>query len=646
MKMNQRYLFITVFLIITCIGPSSTVFSQEIGINQNHNVAAIHGRVWGPDNVPAVKAHVLVTDTEIKTLYGEAITISNPGPDDCSYQVTGLPVGRKLLVFAFHRKLPGIVEVREFNLKKNELKELKLTINLNFTDPEFVTSAQTRSLRKFEDLAKFISKISIILKSSKHHFSAMYTIDMLKKFVSLNVKFKFPNERSKLAVTPRKKVGSASNTILMNVGEVVLKVPIPNEYKRVVRNSELRKLLELISPENSEPVEGFISNKDFDQYSINNDHELENYIIIHSDKRLIDVHLTQAEFQTLSNQMRNGQRELIKKWEDFATNHFRDLNEILSDNNSDFQLKYGGMIPLGVFNDRERSISMAIIISSSSETSGITAYNKVICTTTMMLIKNRIMSFKIFQSLRNQEDIENCKHLTTTWLTQIQEANSEPTTTYAHEERKTQRALPSLYTFETVRIGNQVWRARNLDVDHYRNGDPIPQVQDPDEWVNLSTGAWCYYDNDPANGKVYGRLYNWYAVNDPRGLAPEGWHVPTDGEWKELEIYLGMSRAEANIEGTRGSIAGGKLKETGTTHWVSPNIGASNEVGFFALPVGYRNHLSGNFYKLGQCTAFWTATELKSNYAWYRALDYNLSHISRYNSHEEIGFSVRLVKEN
>ena len=94
-------------------------------------------------------------------------------------------------------------------------------------------------------------------------------------------------------------------------------------------------------------------------------------------------------------------------------------------------------------------------------------------------------------------------------------------------------------SFKTVKIGNQVWTSKNLDVATYRNGDVIPQVQDPNAWGTLTTGAWCYYDNDASNGTKYGKLYNWYAVNDPRGLAPKGYHIPSDAEWTQLCDYLG-----------------------------------------------------------------------------------------------------------
>jgi uncharacterized protein (TIGR02145 family) len=112
----------------------------------------------------------------------------------------------------------------------------------------------------------------------------------------------------------------------------------------------------------------------------------------------------------------------------------------------------------------------------------------------------------------------------------------------------------------SVTICNQVWMLKNLVVTTYRDGTPIPEVTDPTEWDLLTTGAWCYYNNDPANGTVYGKLYNWYAVTDPRGLPPNGWHIPTDEEWVTLETCLGGV-----------SVAGGKMKEMGTAHWLSPN---------------------------------------------------------------------------
>ena len=144
-------------------------------------------------------------------------------------------------------------------------------------------------------------------------------------------------------------------------------------------------------------------------------------------------------------------------------------------------------------------------------------------------------------------------------------------------------ATSVIYT--SVLIGTQQWMQQNLEVVTYRDGTVIPQVTDATAWAGLTTGAWCYYGNDPSSG--YGKLYNWYAVNDPRGLAPQGWHIPTDAEWTTLSTLLG---------GT--SVAGGKMKTTGITRWNSPNTSATNESGFAGLPGGYRNG-SGTFYSVG-----------------------------------------------
>ncbi|NCU33313.1 MAG: hypothetical protein EOM23_10400, partial [Candidatus Moranbacteria bacterium] len=157
--------------------------------------------------------------------------------------------------------------------------------------------------------------------------------------------------------------------------------------------------------------------------------------------------------------------------------------------------------------------------------------------------------------------------------------------------------------FKTVTIGDQLWMAKNLNVDKFRNGDPIPHAQTAEEWLHAGENgqpAWCYYDNDPANGKIYGKLYNWYAVRDWRGLAPEGWRVPSDEDWEELIDLIG---------GEEG--AGGKLKATDTTYWKSPNFGATNETGFTGLPGGGRGG-SGSFGGVGGYGNFWSSTEFST----------------------------------
>lgn len=186
---------------------------------------------------------------------------------------------------------------------------------------------------------------------------------------------------------------------------------------------------------------------------------------------------------------------------------------------------------------------------------------------------------------------------------------------------------------DTVRIGSQTWMNKNLDIENYRNGDAIPQVTDEKEWAALTTGAWCYFNNDAANGKIYGKLYNWYAVNDPRGLAPTGWHVASAAEWLTLIEYLGDV-----------SIAGGKLKEAGTSHWTAPNEGADNSSGFTALPGGWRFY-SGAFNYLGTNTYWWTSTKFDEKKAWYAGVYNDNANAIRNSYSFNFGFSVRCVKD-
>lgn len=187
-------------------------------------------------------------------------------------------------------------------------------------------------------------------------------------------------------------------------------------------------------------------------------------------------------------------------------------------------------------------------------------------------------------------------------------------------------------TNETVTIGTQIWMKKNLDVSTYRNGDPIPQVQDPSQWVNLTTGAWCYYENITANGTVYGKLYNWYAVNDPRGLAPVGYHVPSDADWTTLITFLGGE-----------TVAGGKMKST--TGWNSPNSNATNSSGFTGLPGGWRLGNDGAFINIFNYGYWWSSTENSSTDAWISTLGYDGGWISSFGSGKKNGFSVRCIKD-
>lgn len=199
-------------------------------------------------------------------------------------------------------------------------------------------------------------------------------------------------------------------------------------------------------------------------------------------------------------------------------------------------------------------------------------------------------------------------------------------------------------TYQVVKIGNQWWMAENLKVTHYRNGGAIPNATGNADWSSrIISGAYCSYNNDTTYTAVYGNLYNWPAVNDIRNIAPVGWHVPSDEEWKELEMTLGMSKAEADAEGWRGTSQGGKLKEAGTAHWKSPNTGATNESGFSALPGGYRADV-GTFYDIDSNAYFWSSTSLPNLCAYGRVLSSSHSGVSRKFSIGSWGFSVRCLR--
>jgi len=185
--------------------------------------------------------------------------------------------------------------------------------------------------------------------------------------------------------------------------------------------------------------------------------------------------------------------------------------------------------------------------------------------------------------------------------------------------------------YKTIRIGNQLWMSENLKVTRYRNGDEIPNIIDPVEWGYFTEGAYCWYNNDISNRGTYGALYNWNAVMDKRNLAPSGWHIPSDAEWTILSTFLGGD-----------SIAGGKMKESGFSHWRSPNTGATNESGFTALPHGY---CYGPFFNLGQGSGFWSTTGYSDTHAWGRAPFYNSSDINRSWFYKFYGFGVRCISD-
>jgi hypothetical protein len=200
-----------------------------------------------------------------------------------------------------------------------------------------------------------------------------------------------------------------------------------------------------------------------------------------------------------------------------------------------------------------------------------------------------------------------------------------------------------------VQIGTQIWMTKNLNVSKYSDGTPIPQVTDLLQWANMSTGAWCYYENITSLGNTFGKLYNWYAVVgiynsasaiNPalrKKLAPSGWHVPTDTEWTQLTNYLGGE-----------GLAGGKMKAIGMIEdssgfWQYPNGDANNESGFTGLPGGYR-HFSGKFHFNGGYGFCWSSSE-NLPYAWFRMLSYYDGSHSRNYFSKRAGYSVRCVKD-
>jgi uncharacterized protein (TIGR02145 family) len=186
--------------------------------------------------------------------------------------------------------------------------------------------------------------------------------------------------------------------------------------------------------------------------------------------------------------------------------------------------------------------------------------------------------------------------------------------------------------YQTVTIGTQVWLTENLKTTKYNDGNPIPLVADNNVWITSTTAAYCWYDNEISNENPYGALYNWNAVNTGR-LCPSGWHVASDTEWTSLFSYLGGE-----------SVAGGKLKESGTIHWVSPNTGATNESGFTALPGGYRYELDGVSYYLGIGGYWWSSSGESSTKAWRISLYNDYASVFKTSQNKIQGCSVRCIK--
>ena len=196
--------------------------------------------------------------------------------------------------------------------------------------------------------------------------------------------------------------------------------------------------------------------------------------------------------------------------------------------------------------------------------------------------------------------------------------------------------------YNTMQIGNQLWMAENLKVTHYRNGNAIPNITDNNEWNFRTTGAQCSYNNDENNVITYGRLYNSSAIKDSSGLAPEGWHIPTDEEWKQLEMYLGISQSEVDKHGFRGTDEGSKLKST--SGWYDEGNG-TNESGFSALPGGGRNIYGFYNWEIGYTAIFWSSTYYGGSLAWYRQLHSGMDDIYRNSTNHFDGYSVRCIRD-
>jgi len=189
--------------------------------------------------------------------------------------------------------------------------------------------------------------------------------------------------------------------------------------------------------------------------------------------------------------------------------------------------------------------------------------------------------------------------------------------------------------YHTIKIGGQIWMVENLKTTKYNDGTNIPNVTDNNQWVSSTSGAYCNYNNDVSNATTYGRLYNWYAVNNNRKIAPSGWHVPTDDEWYEMIMYLGGVYD-----------ACGKIKEAGTSHWITPNTVGINVSGFTALPAGHRVSF-GEFTRFGDIAIWWTNTEDYSDarYSWRTTVSYDENYIIHNRNEKNFGFSVRCVKD-
>lgn len=199
-------------------------------------------------------------------------------------------------------------------------------------------------------------------------------------------------------------------------------------------------------------------------------------------------------------------------------------------------------------------------------------------------------------------------------------------------------------TYSTIVLGNgQEWMSENLKTSKFSNGDAIPQVLDSLQWLSLSSIAWTFPNRSESYENPYGKLYNWYVVADSRKVCPVGWHLPGDSEWNELVHYVD-SLSSSTAMGVQSGTAGGKLKKTGTEEWVYPNTGASDEIGFLALPSGIRQS-DARYSGFGETASFWTSTEADALNAYIHKLFYDNSSVVRTYLDKRNGASIRCIKD-
>jgi uncharacterized protein (TIGR02145 family) len=254
----------------------------------------------------------------------------------------------------------------------------------------------------------------------------------------------------------------------------------------------------------------------------------------------------------------------------------------------------------------------------------------------LLRVKSRILFIYLYAEYRDEDTIKWLRKTTEEWADAIlkannpgQDGNTVPAATPAAQSGKGDGK-----EVKTVTIGTQQWMAENLNAGSFRNGEAIPEAKTAEDWdaaYKNERAAWCYYGNDPNKGKEFGRLYNWYAVNDPRGLAPAGWHVPSDEEWSVLVNFLGGD-----------NVAGPKMKAT--SGWKGDGSG-NNSSGFAGLPGGHRYYKDAGFYHNGNVGFWWSSTKNDKWNAWYRALNTSYTLCARDNGGMNTGFSIRCVKD-